>query len=648
MQKEVTGKPITGDKLADLKKRITDLESSRFDLRIGESTLKMLTERAMVGVYVIQDNTMMYVNESVGRMLDYAPEEIIGKMTPYQLIHPEDHGTLTASMKARLGGTPQDRIRTYRGVKKDGSIIYIDLISVPSDLGGKPAIMGMVVDVTERIKAEDAIKESESKYRTLFQNANDAIFLMRDAVFLDCNDKTLEMFRCEKSELIGKSPIDFSPPIQPDGEGSSEKAMRKIRAAHEAGPQRFEWLHTAADGSAFFAEVSLNAVTIKSERILLAIVRDISERKKAEHALRESEEKFRALAENSEDVIERCNREGKYLYVNPAVEKQTGIPAGIFLGKTLREVGFPESICGILDGALDQVLSTGQPGRIEFQLPNGKYVDRLLMPEYDEAGNVVAVITAGRDISEKKDFETKEKLFLRTQRLASFGGLTSAIAHEIRQPLHLIKVISDSYLFLRSEGDQAALESIDLVKSMEEISRGVVRIDDIITNLQALMKNTQKIKKTPEDVNRLLNDVLQYFKQKLIMHGIRLTLDLDERMQKIWISSVQFQEIVTNLLNNAVDALDSVEKEDKRISIVTRSLDDYVVLEVADNGPGIDDAIKGKIFDPLFSTKQGDESMGLGLYIVQNIVQSMTSKIEVADNRPSGAVFKVTLKKSVL
>jgi len=149
-----------------------------------------------------------------------------------------------------------------------------------------------VRDISERKRAEEALKESEVRYRTLFESANDAIFIMKDHVFTDCNESTLDMFGCTRDEIIGRHPYDLSPPTQPDGRESREKSLEKINAVMKDQTQSFEWKHTRCDGTAFDVEVSLNMVELREGICLQAIVRDITSRKRAEKALRKSEQRL--------------------------------------------------------------------------------------------------------------------------------------------------------------------------------------------------------------------------------------------------------------------------------------------------------------------------------------------------------------------
>ncbi len=161
-------------------------------------------------------------------------------------------------------------------------------------------------EVRKRGLAEQALKESEIRYRTLFESAGDAIFIMKNHKFIACNKKTLEMYGCTEQQIIGSSPFDHSPERQPDGLMSSKKGPAIMRAAEEDIPQFFEWRHKKCDGTLFEAEVSINRMVLSGEIFLLAIVRDVTKRKQAEQKLQEAFIEIK-------DLKDRLQQENVYL-----------------------------------------------------------------------------------------------------------------------------------------------------------------------------------------------------------------------------------------------------------------------------------------------------------------------------------------------
>ena len=251
-------------------------------------------------------------------------------------------------------------------------------------------------------------------YQTFFECAKDAIFILNGEFFIECNQKTVEMFCTSKESIIGTLPYFYSPPFQPDGRSSEEKAKEKIDAALSGVPQQFEWTHQRSTGEMFETNVFLVRIVIDNCVLLQATVRDITDQKKYEQQSRQREETFRALTENAVDVIMRFDSECRHLYVNLIAEVQTGISPNQFIGKTHSELGFPKDLCDIWEGAIRKTFALKVVQRIEFQLPNGNWLDWMLVPEFDQSGNVLAVLTSARDITSRKKAE-KDHAQLQTQ-----------------------------------------------------------------------------------------------------------------------------------------------------------------------------------------------------------------------------------------
>jgi len=186
-----------------------------------------------------------------------------------------------------------------------------------------------VVDITERKQMENELKQSETKFRNLFESANDAIFIMDDKVFRDCNTKTEIVFGCGQDDIIGHSPAEFSPLMQPDGRLSSEKSMEKIHAALKGNPQFFYWQHQRYDGTPIDAEVSLNKIEIGGEECLQAIVRDISDQKRIENDLKSSLSLLEVTLESIHNGILTVSREGAVIKTNATFADMWQIPEAV-------------------------------------------------------------------------------------------------------------------------------------------------------------------------------------------------------------------------------------------------------------------------------------------------------------------------------
>ncbi|MBI9064412.1 MAG: PAS domain S-box protein [Marinilabiliaceae bacterium] len=317
---------------------VRDISSQVFTLRkLQESEFKYddLYENSVVGYYrTTLEGKITMINPTLVEMLGYSSAEELKQIQLNDTCFDKSKPRSAFLEQIEQTGKVIDLEAIWK--RKDGSRLYVSesARAIYNDEGEIQYFDGTVVDITTRKEAQEAVAISDMLYKSLFDAANDAIFIMKDDHFIDCNEKTLEIFACTKLQILNQSPYKFSPPHQPDGTDSKEKALQKINAALNGIPQSYEWKHQKYDETPFDAEVSLNKLELSSGIYLQAIVRDISDRKNQEakikklnkklelevknrtQALQLSEQKFNDISGLLPGIVFEIDLKGKFTFIN--------------------------------------------------------------------------------------------------------------------------------------------------------------------------------------------------------------------------------------------------------------------------------------------------------------------------------------------
>ncbi|MCC7573128.1 MAG: PAS domain S-box protein [Candidatus Methanofastidiosum sp.] len=351
-----------------------------------------------------KDGTIFFVNNSTLDLFGYSRNEMIGMNIVKLYANPKDRPNIINILEK------QGFLKDYpvKLKKKDGKIIDCEFnTKITKENNDNKIFYGFIRNISERKKIEDKLKESEEKYRTLFENASDSIFLIKNGVFVDCNSKTLTILGYKKEEIIGKTPYDISPPIQPDGQKSKTKAKEKIEVALKGIPQFFEWRHIKSDGNFIDTEVSLNVLNLYDGKYLQAIVRDVTERKKANEIILENEEKFRSIFEATADIITYVDTNGIILDANSKVKDILGYERREIVGKNFRDLKLIdiEQLPSLIKLFIKTLSSGKESEKTEIALKN-KNGDKVYFEVATQFINKNQIITGAvsifRDISERK------------------------------------------------------------------------------------------------------------------------------------------------------------------------------------------------------------------------------------------------------
>ncbi len=273
-------------------------------------------------------------------------------------------------------------------------------------------------DITEKQKTLEALQESELKFKTLFESANDAIFLMKDNKFIDCNLKALEIFESTKSKIIGSSPENFSPKCQSDGSLSEVSFRKKIELVLNNHPQFFEWTYQKSDGSEFYAEISLKKIELRDDTFLQAIVRDVTERKKSEKIINDQKRELDTLMSNLPGMAYRCSNNATWTmrFVSEGCLPLTGYPPEDLLND--RKLSFASLIhkndLQQVNDTVQKALKNHEPYTLLYRIitlsGEEKWVWEKGRAIYDENGNVLHLEGFISDITETKIAEEKIKI----------------------------------------------------------------------------------------------------------------------------------------------------------------------------------------------------------------------------------------------
>ena len=374
-----------------------------------QQRLALLVERSPLAV--IEWNTAFEVvswNPAAETIFGFSSEEALGRHAAGLIVPAEVKEIVDqvwADLLKQTGGTRS----TNDNITKDGRTITCDWHNTPLvDADGNVlGVASMVDDITEQKHAEQRLSDSETRFRSLFDDSTDAYLIIDEGRFVDCNQATVTMLRAsDKQEVLDTHPSELSPEFQPDGKPSNSKADEMMQTALEQGSNRFEWMHRRVDGTDFPVEVLLTPISVGGKTVIHAVWRDITDRKKDEEIIRSSQQRLSMLVDQSPLAVIEWNLDFEVVSWNPAAEQIFGYTPEEADGRHAAGLIVPEEVRPIVDQVWADLLQ--QTGGTRSTNDNITKDGRAITCEWyntplvDDDGKVIGVASTVEDITESK------------------------------------------------------------------------------------------------------------------------------------------------------------------------------------------------------------------------------------------------------
>jgi len=601
------------------------------------------------------DGYFTRVNVSFEHILGHSSKELLSKPF-FDFIHPDDIEKTKAVVEEKLSSGVKVIAFENRYRCKDGSYKWFSWTSHP--VPEQNITYAIAYDITERKQAEEALRESEKKYRTLFEQSADATLIIERDKFIDCNQATVEMLGyATKQELLRAHPSRLSPEFQPDGRSSFEKANEMMAIAFKQGSHRFEWNHKRQNGEVFPVEVLLTAISLRDRNFLHVVWRDITERKQAE----EEGKRLIMAINQAREIFIITDINGTIQYVNPAFEHITGYTCDEVIGQNPRilksgrhdDSFYKDMWDTLIRGETwnDEIINKKKDGAIYTE-------EATITPVRNSEGKMINYVGVKHDISDRKRAEVeRERLFKILEfKNRELQDIVYSASHDLRSPLvniegfssilktdcaQLMELLADKDAARDKTGQIVALLSEDIPESLGFITGSTKKMASLLDGLlQVSRVGSVEINSGSLDMNNLTQGVLTAMEHQIQESCVSVTL---ESLPGCIGDVHMLDHVLTNLVGNAVKYLDPARKGQIRISgKVEGSMSVYCVQ---DNGIGIAPSHQAKVFE-IFHRLDPEGSAGgegLGLTIVTRIVDRLGGRVWVESEPEKGSKFFFSL-----
>jgi PAS domain S-box-containing protein len=624
---------------------ITQRKLAEQALKASEERYRLLFEMESDAILLVDAETLQLVdmNPMAEGLWGYSRAELLAMKATDLSAEPEE----TRAAVQEPSGPIVIPVRWHR--RKDGTVFPIEITANRFILDGRKIVLAAIRDITERMKAEEAVRASEEQYRAIFEASADALVLWdQDLRRVDVNPAFERIFGWSRAEALAGA---NGPYVPEDYARRRRELLQRTLAAGEPGHAELQTLRK--DGSRAVVEVRTIPFQHRGAPHVLAISTDVTERRAAEERVRESEERHRLLFEMESDAIVLVDIETmQHIDVNRAAAELYGYSRDELLQLTSADLSAEsgETRAAMQAGARHAKGFVRVPLRYHRKKDGTVFPVEITANFFDLRGRRI-MLAAIRDITERKQaqeaLEQARSALFQSQKMEAIGQLTGGIAHDFNNILTSVL----GYIALATERT-GKYDDAHLVRQLGEATRAAQRARDLIAKMLAFSRR-QHADRRPHALGPVVRQAIALLRP-MLPATIELQVDLPESAPAAVVDAVQLEQVLLNLCINARDAMEG----SGRIGIAIRETElrndvcascrmpvdgRWVELVVSDSGIGIPGVVMERMFDPFYTTKEVGQGTGMGLAMVHGIVHDHGGHV-IVESRPGiGTTFRICL-----
>jgi PAS domain S-box-containing protein len=618
---------------------ITERKRAEEARRYSEEQYRTVVEAASDAVISMDENGgILLANPATTRIFGYEPAELIGKSLT--VLMPEFMRKLHEAGFRRYLATGQRHLNWQgtgvTGLRKNGQEFPVEVSFGEMTSNGHKVFTGFIRDISEKKRAEDELRKQKEVFQKIFEHIPAMIGFVDKDDYIELVNPAWERAMGWTLKEIHEQNVDVFAEAYPDPQ------YRQMVLDFVAGSTgEFKDLKVRVrDGRVIDVAV---AVVHLSDGTSVAIGRDITERKRTEAELRESEARFRLVADSAPVMIWMAGTDKLCTYFNKPWLDFTGRSLDRELGNGWAEGVHPEDL-GRCMTAYIQAFDHQEAFRMEYRLRrhDGEYrwVSDIGVPRFNPDGTFAGYIGSCIDVTEQRRAEEQlhqaQEDLARVTRTQAMGELAAAIAHEVNQPLTAI-ITNGNFSLRHLEGANPNPE--ELRAAITEIVNDGTRASAVISRIRGLLlKGTSR--RTELEINQIIQEVTILLRHELSRNRVSLRTDLAADLPRVAGDAVQMQQVLINLIMNAVEAMTTSTDRTRELLISSARSPEGVLVQVRNSGPGIEPEVADRIFEPFFTTKA--EGIGMGLSISRSIIESHGGRMSLVP-ASLGALFQFTL-----